>query len=65
MTAKTSKKNITVTNLDSISQGAHIDDMMIAQMNKEFGINQESTFLDAVSDYVRIKGMYDNISYNQ
>jgi len=36
---------------------------MIAQMNKEFGVNQDPTFLDAVSDYVRIKGMNDNISY--
>ena len=65
LTAKTSKKNVTVTNLDSISQGAHIDECMIAQMNKEFGVNQDPTFLDAVSDYVRIKGMNDNISYAQ
>lgn len=36
---------------------------MIAQMNKEFGCLQDQTFLDAVSDYIRAKGMNDNISF--
>jgi len=63
ITAKSSKKHITVTNLDSISQGAHIDDAMIAQMNKEFGVHQDPTFLDAVSDYIRVQGINDSISF--